>query len=92
MAALRLTPEALRAYTSLDHASTAPLLDAIDDALDLLEADPGDKRCRARSFGGGLWGITVPGDWLIVWEHDPEQDDLIRVRYLGADPFAQHLP
>lgn len=91
MASLKLTPEAGRAYDALDAASRAALLDAVDDALDLLEADPGDKRCRERAFGDGLWGITVrdrTDDWLVVWEHDSEQDDLIRVRYLGPDPFA----
>ena len=38
---------------------------------------------------GGLWGIPVrdrADDWLIIWEHDGTE--IIRVRYLGADPFA----
>jgi len=63
----------------------------IDDALDILEADPGGAQARRRSFGGGLWGITVrdrSDDWLIIWEYDQEDLELIRVRYLGADPFA----
>lgn len=70
MATLKFTPDAATAYANLDNATTAPLLDAIDDALDLLEADPGDKRCRARAFGDGLWGIPVRSrfdDWLIIW-------------------------
>jgi hypothetical protein len=40
-------------------------------------------------FTGGLWGIPVrdrADDWLIIWEHD--EAGAIRVRYLGADPFA----
>ena len=27
-------------------------------------------------------------DWLIIWERDPAADNLVVVRYLGADPFA----
>jgi hypothetical protein len=91
MATLRLAPDAATAYASLDNATTAPLLDAVDDALDLLETDPGDKRCRARAFGDGLWGLPVRSrsdDWLIIWEQDQEDDDVVRVRYLGRDPFA----
>ncbi|HEX9353227.1 MAG TPA: hypothetical protein VF933_05360 [Streptosporangiaceae bacterium] len=64
------------------------MLDALNDALDALEADPGDKRCRVRSFGGGLWGIPVRGrddDWLLIWEQDQEGTV---IRYLGTDPFA----
>lgn len=46
---------------------------------------------RRRSFGDGLWGIPVrdrTDDWLIVWERDAADADLIIIRYLGADPFA----
>jgi hypothetical protein len=79
------------AYTALEKAGDTSLLDAIDDALDILEADPGDAQARRRSFRDGRWGIPVRGrsdDWLIIWEHDPEQDDVVVVRYLGADPFT----
>ena len=37
-----------------------------------------------RSFGDGLWGIPVrdrSDDWLVIWEHDSEDSDLIVVRY-----------
>ena len=71
------------------------MLDAIDDAVDLLESDPADASARRRSFGDGLWGIPVrdrSDDWLIIWEHDAEDSDLIVVRYLGADPFARRQP
>jgi hypothetical protein len=27
-------------------------------------------------------------DWLIVWEHDPADIDIVRVLYIGTDPFA----
>jgi hypothetical protein len=67
------------------------MLDVIDDAIDLLEADPSSAVRRKRSFRGGLWGMPVRDrhdDWLIVWEHDPGDSDIVRVRYIGADPFA----
>jgi hypothetical protein len=89
MAEVKLSPQAIQAYAQLEKSGAEQLLDAIDDALDILEADPGDSRARRRSFTGGLWGITVrdrTDDWLIIWEHDDQ--GIIRVRYLGADPFA----
>ncbi|MBO0831901.1 MAG: hypothetical protein J2P28_04270 [Actinobacteria bacterium] len=64
------------------------MLDAIDDALDVLEADPGSAQARRRSFGEGRWGIPVRGkadDWLVIWEMDGV---VLVVRYLGEDPFA----
>jgi hypothetical protein len=91
MATVEFDPQPLQAYASLDKAGAAALLDAVDDAIDALEADPGAAAVRCRSFGDGLWGISVRDrteDWLIVWEHDPDADDVIVIRYLGADPFA----
>lgn len=91
MARLAYAPEVRQAYESLDKAGAADLLDAIDDALALLRSDPGSARARRRSFSGGAWGIPVRDrteDWLIIWEQDDDDSDLIRVRYLGADPFA----
>jgi hypothetical protein len=37
------------------------MLDAIDDAVDVLEADPTDASARRRSFGDGLWGDSREG-------------------------------
>jgi hypothetical protein len=81
----------LQAYAALEKSGAGQLLDAIDDAIDALEADPGSAAVRRRSFGDGLWGIPVrdrTDDWLIIWERDPAAEDLIVVRYLGTDPFA----
>ena len=67
------------------------MLDRIDAAVDVVESTPGDAAPRRRSYGDGLWGIPVRDrndDWLIIWEHDAEDDDLIIVRYLGVDPFS----
>ncbi len=91
MATLQFAPDAERAYAELDSPGMVRLLDAVDDALDLLEEDPGDKRCRVRSFSGALWGIPVrdrSDDWLLIWEQDPDDSEVIRVRYIGRDPFA----
>jgi hypothetical protein len=81
---LRLTPSL--------KAGAGAMLDAIEDAADLLEADPTDASARRRSFGDGLWGIPVrdrTDDWLVIWEHDSDDSELIVVRYLGTDPFAR---
>jgi hypothetical protein len=91
VATVEFDPQPLQAYTGLEKTSAQTLLDAIDDAIDALEADPGAATVRRRSFGDGLWGIPVRDrteDWLIIWEHDPDADDLIVIRYLGTDPFA----
>ena len=50
MAVVRLTPEAFQAYADPEKTSAVDLLDAVDDALDVLEADPRDERARRRSF------------------------------------------
>jgi hypothetical protein len=75
-----------------EKAGSGRLLDAIDDGVDKLEADPGSAHVRRRSFGDGSVGIPVRDrseDWLIIWERDPDADDVIVIRYLGTDPFAR---
>lgn len=92
MAEIKFSPAASQAYASLEKAGAVQLLNAIDEAVDALEADPSAAECRKRSFRGGLWGMSVrdrEDDWLIVWEHDATEPDIVRVRYLGADPFAR---
>ncbi len=72
----------------LEKARRWDLLERIEDALDVLAADPGGRDSRRRAFRGGTFGITVRDrdhDWLIIWEHD---GDVIAVRYVGPDPFA----
>lgn len=93
MAEVKFTPQAWQAYEALEKAGSVQLLDAIDDAVEALESGPGSAQVRRRSFGGGLWGIPVRDrseDWLMIWEQDSTGDDppVIRIRYLGADPFA----
>jgi len=91
MTEVNLGPYAQQAYSQLERAGALRLLDAIDDALDILEADPGDKRARRRSFGDGRWGIPVrdaDDNWLIIWFMDAEGADIAHVPYIGPDPFA----
>jgi hypothetical protein len=88
MTAAEFDDQPLQAYETIEKSGDAGLLDAIDDAVDLLEADPGSAEARRRSFGDGRWGIPVRSrteDWLLIWEHDGQ---VPVVRYLGADPFA----
>lgn len=91
MTEVKLGPHAQQAYAQLERAGALRLLDAIDDALDILEADPGDKQARRRSFGDGRWGIPArdaDDDWLIIWFMDAEDTDIAHVPYIGPDPFA----
>lgn len=88
MPAAEFDEQPLLVYERLEKANDLVLLDAIDDAVDILEADPGSAQARHRSFGYGRWGISVRTaheDWLVVWEMD---GDVPVVRYLGDDPFA----
>lgn len=78
-------------YVVLDKAGSVELLDAIDDAVDILETEPGSAQARRRSFTAGVWGIPVvtrTDNWVVIWEHDDKDQDIIVVRYLGEDPFA----
>jgi hypothetical protein len=66
MATVEFDPQPSQAYAALEKAAALALLDAIDDAIDGLEADPGSAAARRRSFGDGLWGIPVrdrTDDW-----------------------------
>lgn len=81
----------LKIYAALEKSGSVDLLDAIDDAVDILETEPGGAQARRRSFTAGVWGIPVrtrTDEWLLIWEHDDEDPEIIVVRYLGEDPFA----
>lgn len=54
MATAEFDPQPLQAYAALEKTGSGQLLDAIDDAIDALENDPGDAAVRRRSFGDGL--------------------------------------
>ena len=65
----------------------ARLLERINEVLDLLEADPGDRRVRRRRYHTvKCWGVPVSGDgegWLLLWDFQAE--GVIAIRYLGPD-------
>lgn len=85
---LELDPAPQAEIDRLEKARRWDLLGSLEDALDLLAADPGSKSNRRRAFPGGMFGITVwepDENWLIIWEYDK---DVIAVRYIGPDPFA----
>lgn len=88
VAEILFTPEADQAISALEADPTREqLLVRVDAALQALAADPGDQRCRRRSYGGGLWGMpvrTADDDWLILWVAGPQQDE-ITVVYVGPD-------
>jgi hypothetical protein len=67
------------------------LLGRINSALDLLESDPTDIRCRRRRFQNiGCWAISVEADtneWLILWEEgDAGSSDTVIVRAINPAP------
>jgi len=60
------------------------LADAVEEALDWIEADPVDPRATRRRFSNGIWVIAVHAagqDWTILWE-EPEKDHPV-VRHLA---------
>lgn len=69
------------------------LADRINETLDLLATDPGDKRVRRRQyqsslFLGGMWGVLARGndeDWLILWRSHPEEPAAVVIHYIGPD-------
>lgn len=90
MARLFFDPEPLAelARLELDEDSYGGLLDRIDVRLGWLEEDPGQRRCRAVRFQSGMWYLHIPadgGDWAILWEVHPTEDDAVAIRYLGLD-------
>lgn len=58
------------------------LADAVEEALDWIEADPVDVRARRRSFTNGMWVIAVRAggeDWTIVWEEETHGEPVVRL-------------
>ena len=91
MAEVKFSPQVLQAYGSLERAGAVDLLDAIDDAVDISGRGPRRSPGAAPADGDGRWGITVKDaddDWLLVWQVDDDDPEIVRVRYLGPDPFA----
>lgn len=65
--------------------------DLVEGALDILEANPADPRCRAASLrprpGEQIWGMplrTPSEDWLILW-HYRDNQQTAAVLYIGPN-------
>ena len=91
MADLYFSEEANALIEELERTpSRRHLLGRLNTALDTLEADPQDVRCRRRRFDTiGCWAITVissEGDWLILWSERNELCTEVNVRAITPDP------
>lgn len=89
MASLAFSPEADDQLNRLEADPARSRLAArINQALDHLEADPGDARNRRRRVNTlGVWGIAVVVDddeWLILWE--PLDGDEVLVHHITPAP------
>ena len=87
MAELLFEEAADAALTSMEaDPGRGELLARVNEVLDLLEDDPGDRRVRQRRYQiVDAWGVPVHGngeDWLILWDL---QDSQVVIRYLGPD-------
>ncbi|MHB8827165.1 MAG: hypothetical protein ACYC5Z_05840 [Acidimicrobiales bacterium] len=83
MARLLISPKADELLTSLESTpARTGLLGALNSALDILELDTADVRCRRRRFSNiGCWAIPVEAEgalWLILWEHGDEASVIVR--------------
>lgn len=70
--------------------SLAAVLAAVDDELDLLEADPTNSAVRPRRFTNGLWCVIAYDpyeDWAILWEPHPDLRGDVEIRSLGPATF-----
>lgn len=87
MAELLLEEATDAALTSLEADSGRhELLARVNEVLDILEDDPGDRRVRRRRYQIiDTWGVPVHGDgedWLVLWDLQGSQ---VVIRYLGPD-------
>jgi hypothetical protein len=84
--------EALRQLEALEADPTkGRLAKAVNELLDLLETDPGDRRLRRHRFQSPpLWHVRVDSEketWSILWEPHPHEPDAVIVHYLGPTSF-----
>lgn len=65
---------------------------AVQELLDVLETNPGDRRVRTvRYIRPAVWSARVPtpvseGQWVILWDYADR--DTVQVLYVGPDTFA----
>lgn len=58
------------------------LADAVEEAMDWIEADPPDVRAKRHRFANGMWAIQVRAggeEWTLVWEEDTPGEPVVRV-------------
>jgi hypothetical protein len=75
-----LDPHPEDTLTSL-HLSHPRIADAVEDALDWVEADPPDPRAKRRRFTNGMWAITVHAvgqEWLVIWDEPTANRPVVR--------------
>lgn len=81
MRALTLDPQPDETLRSLwDRNQT--LADAVENALDWIEADPPDPRAKRRRFSNGMWVVQVHAageDWTIVWDAAAPDEPVVRL-------------
>ncbi len=78
--AVLLDPHPEDTLTSL-HLSHPRVADAVEDALDWVEADPPDPRAKRRRFTNGMWAITVHAvgqDSLVIWDEPTANRPVVR--------------
>lgn len=82
MAELLWGPEASATFGELDATpAKAKLVDRLNEALDMLEENPGDAVCRRHRFQNiGVWGISAVAageEWMILWEPAENPEDVV---------------
>ncbi len=73
--------------------SKRKLADQVNEALVMIEADPGDRRVRRRQYraeivGVAMWGVPARGDgedWVILWSAHPEEPGSVVIHYIGLE-------
>jgi hypothetical protein len=70
--------------------SLGTVLRAVEEKLDLLEADPSASAVRPRRLTNGLWYVIAHSTdeaWAILREPHPEPAGDVAIRYLGPATF-----
>ena len=87
MPELLFEPSADASLTTLEgDPGREKILGKVQAALRQLALDPGDARCRRRSYQQFGWGMpirTEAEDWLVLWRAG-EAGEVI-IRYIGPD-------
>lgn len=58
------------------------LADAVEEAMDWIEADPPDVRAKRHRFSNGMWAVQVRAageEWTLVWEEEEPGEPVVRL-------------